>query len=142
MVGLKAQSSVEKKRNRSARNPACFKAVSYGEVTIEGRKIIGSAQKRFKNGFLQQGSILLRFNPRELVSVLGCGNESDFMDIGAIADYAPDVTYSDLCRAFRDAFEKELSLKIISDGPTDFEQSRARELESTRYSDPSWNFQR
>ncbi len=142
LLGLKAKSSVSRRRNRNLKNPACFKAVSYGEITIDGKKIIGSAQKRFKNGFLQHGSILFRFDAQELSNALGSVDESDFMDIGGIADYAPEVTYSDLCKALKEAFEKELSVKIISDGPTDSEQNRARELQLTRYSDPSWNFLR
>ena len=35
----------------------CFQSVSYAEITSGGRKLVGSAQRRWPDGFLQQGSI-------------------------------------------------------------------------------------
>jgi lipoyl(octanoyl) transferase len=40
-------------------NAACFLSTSRNEVTFNGRKTIGSAQRRFGNVLLQHGSILL-----------------------------------------------------------------------------------
>ena len=37
----------------------CFEAPAPGEVTVMGRKLVGSAQARIEQGFLQHGSILL-----------------------------------------------------------------------------------
>jgi lipoyl(octanoyl) transferase len=42
-----------------ARGRACFDRPSPGEVTVDGRKIVGSAVWRRAHGFLQHGSILL-----------------------------------------------------------------------------------
>lgn len=42
-----------------ATNIACFASISRHEVTYEGKKVIGSAQRRFGNAVLQHGSILL-----------------------------------------------------------------------------------
>src|SRR5208337_3647177 len=52
-----------------ARSPLCFQSTSYGELTIEGKKLIGSAQKRWDNGFLQQGSIPFTTDYAMLASV-------------------------------------------------------------------------
>ena len=41
------------------RLPACFAAPVGGEVLVAGRKVIGSAQVRLGNAFLQHGSVLL-----------------------------------------------------------------------------------
>jgi lipoate-protein ligase A len=43
----------------SLSNAACFLSTSRHEVTFEGKKTIGSAQRRFGNVLLQHGSILL-----------------------------------------------------------------------------------
>ncbi len=64
------------KSNR-VRNPFCFKISSYGEITVGGAKIIGSAQKRYNNGFLQQGSIMMDFDVKELGRVLGYYNQEE-----------------------------------------------------------------
>lgn len=41
------------------RNEACFHSPSRYEVLIDGRKLVGSAQRRLKRAFLQHGSILM-----------------------------------------------------------------------------------
>ncbi len=47
----------------SARPTACFAATVGGEVLVAGRKVIGSAQVRRRDAFLQHGSILLDGSP-------------------------------------------------------------------------------
>lgn len=42
---------------RSHMSP-CFVTTTRHEITVGGKKLVGSAQRRFKNSFLQQGSIL------------------------------------------------------------------------------------
>ncbi len=140
--GVTAKASYIKKRASAHNNPACFRAVSFGEITVEGKKVIGSAQKRYKDGFLQHGSILLRFSRRELANVLGQHDEDSFSDIGAINDYAPDISFNTLCSTLKEAFGKSLKIKLINDKPSRYEQDRAAELERTRYSNPEWNYSR
>lgn len=54
---------------------ACAGAVSLYELTVNGKKIIGSAQL-FKSGFLlQHGSLALDFDPAVLVDVVGLAPE-------------------------------------------------------------------
>ena len=43
-----------------AADAPCFLSTSRHEITAQGRKLIGSAQRRLKRAFLQHGSILLR----------------------------------------------------------------------------------
>jgi lipoate-protein ligase A len=142
LIGIKAGISFVKKRSESHRNPACFKSVSYGEVTVDGRKVIGSAQKRYHNGFFQQGSIMLSFKAKELCKVLNGNNEEDFRDIGSIGGSGRTISFNDLKNPLKEAFEKELDVKLISDGPSKFELSLAKELEEKKYSTRKWNFSR
>ncbi len=44
LIGLNAQIALTK--NNRQRNPFCFKTSTYGEITMNGHKVIGSAQKR------------------------------------------------------------------------------------------------
>jgi lipoate-protein ligase A len=48
----------------------CFASTSRYEVTIDGRKVIGSAQRRVGNFFLQQGSILIGNGHERIVAYL------------------------------------------------------------------------
>ena len=41
------------------RSPACFANLNGHEISFDGKKLTGGAQRRLKNAFLQQGSVLL-----------------------------------------------------------------------------------
>lgn len=45
---------------RFARSPACFASLNHCEITVDGRKLIGSAQRRTQQAFLQHGSVLIQ----------------------------------------------------------------------------------
>ena len=50
--------AVERSRGRQATSP-CFSSVARWELKYRGRKLVGSAQRRLRQGMLQHGSILL-----------------------------------------------------------------------------------
>ncbi len=54
----------------SSRPAACFSAPVGGEIVVAGKKLVGSAQVRHRDAFLQHGSILLQ-GSQELVSTVG-----------------------------------------------------------------------
>jgi lipoate-protein ligase A len=139
LIGLDAVNSSARVRGNCHKNPACFKAVSFGEVTVRGKKVIGSAQKRYTDGLLQQGSILLNFNAEELRDVLKCADGEDFSDIGSLTEYVPDATFDKLKSALKEAFEKEFGIKLISDKPSKHEVKRAKELDKEKYSSTRWS---
>ncbi|RME63307.1 MAG: lipoate--protein ligase family protein, partial [Nitrospirae bacterium] len=59
-LGLEVQWKSRKERGSVLTgSPLCFQSVSFGEITIEGKKVMGSAQKRWDDAFLQQGTIML-----------------------------------------------------------------------------------
>ena len=51
------------------RNPFCFSASSLYELVFDGKKIVGCAQRRFRNSFLEHGSIPLKLDRRKLSSI-------------------------------------------------------------------------
>jgi len=59
-------------RERDERE-ACFYAPARYEVCVGGRKLVGSAQRRFRNALLQHGSILLDVNRELHVRLFGAG---------------------------------------------------------------------
>jgi len=62
-----------------ATNIACFASISRHEVTYEGKKVIGSAQRRFGNAVLQHGSILLDKEHLRLPEFLKIGDDQKAM---------------------------------------------------------------
>ncbi|MBI4844784.1 MAG: lipoate--protein ligase family protein [Nitrospirae bacterium] len=139
LCGIPAEISFKRKKASEQKSPVCFKVVSYGEVTVNDRKVIGSAQKRYSDGFLQHGSILLRHEDAELKKVIRCGGREDLSGIGSISGYSDENISRRLVRALKKAFEAVLDVKMISDEPGVHELKLARELESEKYSTDRWN---
>ncbi|MBI5410008.1 MAG: lipoate--protein ligase family protein [Nitrospirae bacterium] len=142
LCGADVRVSFSRKKGPVLRSPACFKSVSYGEITLDGRKVVGSAHKRYDNGFMQQGSVMLNFDAGELCAVLNAGSEDDFKEIGSINTKEGKISIDALRSSMKEAFEKELNVKLISDNPTKFEHDLAKELETKKYSTRNWNFAR
>jgi len=141
MNGMEADIALNK--NRRQRSLFCFKTSSYGEVTVNGEKVIGSAQKRYKHGFLQQGSLLMNFNEEELGRVLDINNHGkDFFEVGSIRKYVPGATIKNLKKSLKEAFEKKFTIKFTEEGPSGFELELAKYLESKKYSTAEWNYRK
>jgi lipoate-protein ligase A len=76
--------------NSHAKNPACFSSPSWYEIVVNGKKIIGSAQRRLSGAFLQHGSILISYDPVFEAEVIqgggsGCGVTSITQELGTEA---------------------------------------------------------
>lgn len=59
------------------RSPACFAALNHCEITVDGKKLVGSAQRRNPQAFLQHGSIILEPDHERFVSLLAFEQEED-----------------------------------------------------------------
>jgi lipoate-protein ligase A len=76
------------------RSTACFASTNHQELLLQGRKLVGSAQRRKKSAFLQHGSILVRFNSALLAGALGIDDiqslESQVIDLERSLGEVPD----------------------------------------------------
>ena len=55
---------------------ACFASTARHEIEVEGRKLVGSAQRRTQGGLLQQGSVLLGDGHLRLADYVRASNTS------------------------------------------------------------------
>ena len=125
--------------------PDCFASTSWYEITISGRKIIGSAQRRWADGFLQQGSIMLTADPTAVSNYLGCRGlesapeaaRSGLFDLVG-RDWPIEVMYDAVAQGFRTA----LGLQFDRGALTPTETSQAEELVRTRYRNRDWTVTR
>ncbi|HET6266528.1 MAG TPA: hypothetical protein VFG11_02340, partial [Acidobacteriota bacterium] len=137
-LGVKEASTLWESREKGQSNPQCFVAVSRYEISHQSRKVIGSAQKRSRDRFLQHGSILLGFN-----SMLqrGCVKEPDLeiekkiapLNLQLNRELSFDEVAETFARAFASTFETEMSRSEMSPA----ELKLAGELE-TKYLSPDW----
>jgi lipoate-protein ligase A len=129
------------------RSPLCFRSTSYGEITCQGRKIVGSAQKRWQEGFLQQGSIPYSVDHEKIVKVFSAENTMQVSSaLSAPIDFNKSmIGLKDMIRDFDDrvfrqclkrAFEQIFSIRLVFDRPSDPEESLARQLAIEKYQSP------
>ena len=72
-LGIGAELATGEKRARVPDATPCFEVPSTGELVVEGRKLVGSAQWRDAGALLQHGSILIDDDQRFASSLLRAG---------------------------------------------------------------------
>ena len=139
---INVNAHIELLKSRGEKSSCCFKMSSYGEITVNHQKIIGSAQKRYTDGFLQQGSIMTCANEYELKEVFKNYDIKESLETDTIKKNAPLINLRQITRALKEGFEKTFSITFKPENPSDFEFDFAKKLESEKYSTKEWNFQR
>ena len=76
--GIKGATVAEKNsiRDVSGRSPACFSMANHCEITVRGKKLVGSAQRRLRSAFLQHGSVILDMDPKLTHTLLKYSSEA------------------------------------------------------------------
>lgn len=127
---------------RHSKSPLCFESVSYGEITINNKKIIGSAQKRWSDGLLQQGSIPFCIDRDEMAKVFRLQSSKAGEKITGLKEILHYLNPGDLRNIIKVSFEETFNTRLIPSPPSQEEISLAMELEVKKYLSPLWNFQR
>ena len=127
--------------------PICFEVPSKYEITVNNRKIIGSAQARKKAGILQHGSLPLNGDGGEIVYVLqfepGKSREDALEMLSKRATTASKelhrtVSWNEAATAFEIAFSQALNIRLINAGATQQEENRAEILVLEKYDNENW----
>ncbi|GAB4408030.1 MAG: lipoate--protein ligase family protein [Thermodesulfovibrionales bacterium] len=126
-----------------SKSPLCFNSLSYGEITLNNRKIVGSAQKRWRDGLLQQGSIPYTVDEEDTRKVFGLDRSADLKDrMAGLMEVIPDLDTDRLKEAIRHSFEEAFETGFIHSRLSQEEYLHAQELEAERYLSQEWNLQR
>jgi lipoate-protein ligase A len=147
-IGLSSELKLQRKaRNHSAtrhsKSPLCFQSTSFGEITINNKKVVGSAQKRWTDSLLQQGSIPFVIDRDDLLRIFRLESTQDVKEANiGLKDIFPDLNTDDLKNAIRISFEETFDTRLISSSPSREDVSLAQELEAQKYLSYQWNFKR
>ncbi len=141
-VGLLPETRL-RRRSHHSRNSLCFHATSYGEITINNYKVIGSAQKRWSDGLLQQGSIPYSVDKDATVKVFRIEDAHVTRDrIIGLKDIFPDFNHDTFKNIIKTSFEETFRIWLIPSSPSPEEISLAQEIESQKYLTIQWNYRR
>jgi len=140
-IGVYVGSKRQRERGKVlTRSPNCFQSSSYGEILVNDRKIVGSAQKRWKDGLLQQGSIPYTFDNGKMMHIFGMHTLSQARDrMTALREIMPNFDEATFRDAIIRAFEECFGVSLLSSHPTEEEVRLGRELEQQKYLQDWWN---
>jgi lipoate-protein ligase A len=115
-------------------SPLCFQSVSYGEITLDARKVIGSAQKRWEDAFLQQGTIMLEVAPKLQEQLfLGTSASTIRQTMAGLMEFAPSLTVETLQEAIVREFEKVFEITFVLSCLTPEEEALTEHLLKEKY---------
>src|SRR5215468_8877203 len=95
----------------------CFISPSRYELEVDGRKIVGSAQRRVRRSFLQHGSMPMACNAETLARITRISDVSALrQEMAGITEFLPErpaieVVRSAMISAFQDHFAIEFQLR-------------------------------
>ena len=95
-------------------DPPCFLSPSRYELMVDGRKIVGSAQRRVRRSFLQHGSMPITCNRETLARATGLPDCAPLMtEMAGVAEFLASRPAIDQFReAFIAAFQKYFSIEF------------------------------
>jgi lipoate-protein ligase A len=146
-LGLPVEVKEEIAAGHPTPNPVCFEVPSSYEITVNGKKLIGSAQARKRDMVLQHGSLPLTGNLARITDALTFADDSSRADAAARllarattveTALGHEVNWNDAAQAFVWAFEAKLGLTLVEDELSASEKSRAEELIHEKYAYHGW----
>lgn len=133
--------------SEEAAGAVCFERPSDYEITVAGKKLIGSAQRRRKEGVLQHGSLPLYGDLSRITQALVYPDEeARRQDAARILERASTVesilgrrvSWEEAAQAFQATFQSTLNLELVSSELTTVEQARAGLLAREKYASQTW----
>ncbi|RME90065.1 MAG: lipoate--protein ligase family protein [Anaerolineae bacterium] len=146
-LGLEPEIKGETPGAGNAPNPVCFEVPSSYEITVGGKKLIGSAQSRRREGVLQHGSLPLTGDLTRITRALLFPDEAARREAAerllarattVERALGRRVTWEAAAQAFVGAFETALGIQFAPGELSASEEERARELMREKYEHPSW----
>lgn len=138
-----------KKDERTANNtqPVCFEVPGKYEITMDGKKLIGSAQARRKNGVLQHGTLPLFGDLTRITQALVFDSEEArqtagerLLTLATTVENALDhkVSWQEAADAFVQGFSQQLNLHFTEGSLNNSESEMIVELSNIKYSNKEW----
>jgi lipoate-protein ligase A len=150
-LGVQADQAAGDVRTGADVSAACFEVPSAYEITVAGRKLMGSAQSRRARYVLQHGSLPLVGDITRLVDVLVLAGEEiaplrtqllnhacTLASALDVCEEDPRLDFATVAAAFVKGFQETLALDFQRSTLTPGEAQSAARLIREQYANPAW----
>ncbi|MCY4064360.1 MAG: biotin/lipoate A/B protein ligase family protein [Chloroflexi bacterium] len=151
-LGLDADAPRQDERMRGADlGPICFEMPSHYEISVKGRKLIGSAQLRRKGAMLQHGTLPLNGDLARICGVLRFESEASRTAQKrnvrewtlTLAEAAgKSVRWTEAASAFEQGFASAFDLEMRPGQLSPVESNRVEQLIAERFGNRAWTHKR
>ena len=120
----------------------CFNSASRYELTVNGRKLVGSAQRRYHDALLQQGSLLIDIDHAAWIALFPRAKALAARATALQVVLGKPTAWEELVEAIRAGFEEGAQIELDMDELTPQELKTAQTLVDARYHSIDWTFRR
>ena len=148
-LGAKPEADKRADAHANAKGPVCFEVPSHYEITLDGKKLIGSAQVRKFGAVLQHGTPPLTGDIARICEALVFANNAGRDEARArVYDRATTlesslgrvVGWDEAAEVVAGAFADTFAITFdVTDALTPQEAARAEELAAAQYASAEWN---
>ena len=146
-LGVRAVQALGQDKPAAERTAVCFETPSDYEITVDGRKLVGSAQWRARGAVLQHGTLPLCGDITRIVDLLALSPMEKDAQRQALLSRATTleqslgrtVPFAQLAQVLAEGFSRALQVSLVSGALSVQERALAGELRLTRYADLDWN---
>jgi lipoate-protein ligase A len=126
---------------------SCFTAPGTTDIIAGHRKIVGSAQMRTRDGFLQHGSVILKTDLEKLFAVVRtCQSDAQEVSLRAarlmtsVSDETHRaVSFREMASALAAAFSTAEGIRLVPDSLTARETASSLDIVARKYGREDWN---
>jgi lipoate-protein ligase A len=150
ILGLDVVQAGRKLAGTETLSAACFDAPSDYEITVGGKKLVGSAQARRRGVVLQHGALPLVGDVTRIVDMLNLAEDEREAFRAALRARAitletalgQAVSFDKVAHALAQGFAQALNLKLVPGKLSPGERVRAEMLRAGKYAAEGWTFQK
>jgi len=148
LLGLRsARAESDGAQQEGGSGPACFAGPARYEVTVDGRKLVGSAQSRRLGGVLQHGTLPLKGDIGRILDGLAFDDSAERLAARSHLNrraltletaLGRRVEYAQVAEAMAAGFAQALNLKLVPGELTFEEWTAVRRIRAEKYANDEW----
>lgn len=140
-MGIKCRLAANTPSSYARGRLPCFSHPAQNEIEIDGRKIIGSAQKRTGDRFIQHGSIPLIKDESILKSISTLSVQEFRMNMTSLSDtLGREVDFDGVVEHLQSGISEYFNIYLNPKLFTEEEKEAIRKIQVEKYDNPVWTY--